>query len=52
VIIDRGKYKYPMKTRKFQSATVQKAYNSYPRKITDKLLILRELIFRIAGESD
>ncbi|MCZ6616568.1 MAG: DUF1801 domain-containing protein [Gammaproteobacteria bacterium] len=41
-----------MKNRKFSNTAVKNVYDSYPRKITDKLLVLRELIFRIAGESD
>lgn len=41
-----------MKNRKFQNPAVKKAYDNYPGKVTDKLLVLRELIFRIAEESD
>ncbi len=41
-----------MKNREFQNPAVKKAFENYPRKITDKLLVLRELIFRIATESD
>ncbi len=41
-----------MTNRKFHNPAVKKAYDNYPRKITDKLLVMRELIFRIAGESD
>ncbi len=41
-----------MKNRKYQNPAVKKAYDNYPGKVTDKLLVLRELIFRIAGESD
>ena len=41
-----------MTNRKFQHTAGQKAYNSCPRKITEKLLVFRELIFRIAGQLD
>ncbi len=41
-----------MKNRKFQNPAVKKAFDNYPRQVTDRLLLLRELIFRIAEESD
>jgi len=41
-----------MTNRQFQTTAVQKAYDSYPGKITEKLLVLRQLIFRIAEQLD
>jgi len=41
-----------MKHRKFENRDVEKAFSAYPKKIRDKLLVLRGLIFQIAGESD
>ncbi len=41
-----------MRQRKFQNPAVQKVYENYPRRISNKLLALREIIFRIANASD
>ena len=41
-----------MKQRQFRNPEVEKTFNAYPKKIRDKLLFLRGLIFQIAEESD
>ncbi len=41
-----------MKHRKFDNQGVKKAYSAYPKKIRDKLLVLRNLILQIAEESE
>jgi Domain of unknown function (DU1801) len=41
-----------MKNRKFKNPEVENTFNAYPKKIRDKLLGLRDLIFQIAGASD
>ena len=40
-----------MKQRKFRNQKIENTFNAYPKKIRDKLLFLRGLIFRIAEES-
>lgn len=41
-----------MKHRKFENPEVEQAFNAYPKRVRDKLLVLRDLIFQIAKESD
>ncbi len=41
-----------MKHRKFEDPKVENTFNAYPKKIRDKLLVLRDLIFLVAEESD
>jgi len=41
-----------VKQRKFENPVVKARFGTYPAKIRDKLLPIRELIFRIAAESD
>lgn len=40
-----------MKYRKFQDETVKNKYASYPQKVRTQLLLIRELIFQIAAQS-
>jgi len=41
-----------MKHRNFENLEVKNTFNAFPKKIRDKLLVLRGLIFKIADESD
>ncbi len=41
-----------MKYREFLNVAVEDKFNTYPLKIRNKLLLLRELVFQIADEND
>lgn len=41
-----------MKYRKFQNLDVEKAFNTYPKEVMDKLLLIRQFIFQVAEETN